>query len=656
MILQAYFLVFAPIFLALVYGAYLFWWLKKQPSGDEKMKEISRAIFEGSRAYLNRQYRAVAIVAAAIFVILYFFLGWIAALGFLIGGFVSALTGYIGINIAARSNEKTVQAASEGLPSALLLVFRAGSITGLLVAGLGLLVVAGFFLIFENPTGLIGLALGASLISVFARLGGGIFAKAADVGADLVGKIETGIPEDDLRNPGVIADNIGDNVGDCAGMAADLFETYAVTLVAAILLGISTVKTSNAAIFPLVLSGLALLSSLIGFFFVRLSKNGSVMGAMYKGLFASLILAAGGAYIASRFIFGAGWSGIFFSALIGLSATALIVVMTNYYTSKKFRPVRSIARASHSGYGANIIMGVSVGMEASIFPVVVIALAILGSFTLGGIYGIGVASVAMLSVAGIIAAIDSFGPITDNAGGIARMAGKSEGTRKITGLLDAAGNTTKAVTKGYAIASAGLAALVLFSEFTGQLKEMSFNINNHLVLVGILIGAAIPNLFSALTLRSVGQTATRVAKEIRRQFREIPGLLENKASPEYERVVNIATKEAIREMVFPILLPIAAVLLVGFLLRAQALGGLLIGVIISGLFVALSMTSGGAAWDNTKKFIEEGNHGDEGSEIHKAAVIGDMVGDPYKDTAGPAINPLIKVVNVLALLIVPFLR
>lgn len=652
-----YITIFVPVGLALLYSAYLVKWLSKQPAGSEEMQEISHAIREGSRAYLNRQYKAVAIVAALLFVGIWILLGWKVSLGFLLGGTISALTGYIGMNVAVRANTKTAQAAHSGLGKALSVAFKAGSVTGLLVAALGLLVVAGFYLAFQDFHALVGLSFGASLISIFARLGGGIFTKAADVGTDLVGKVEAGIPEDDPRNPGVIADNVGDNVGDCAGMAADLFETYAVTLTAGILLGLSVVGTSNSAIFPLVIGAISIVASILGTFFVRMSKNGTIMGALYKGLSASLVLSAVGFYFASKAFFGAGSNSIFFASLIGLAVTALMVVITDYYTAKKFRPVRSIADASASGHGTNIIMGLSVGMESTVLPILAIIAAILGSYAFAGLYGIAIASVAMLSVAGIIVSIDSFGPITDNAGGIAEMTNQPEEVRKVTDALDAVGNTTKAVTKGYAIASAGLAALVLFASYTSEVVgEKIFNISEPIVLAGLLLGAALPYFFGALTMRSVGNAASHVVDEIRRQFREIPGLLEGKAKPEYGHAVDIVTKAAIHEMIVPALVPVLAVLVVGFFFGAKALGGLLMGTIISGVFMAIAMTSGGAAWDNAKKHIEDGNHGGKGSEAHKAAVTGDTVGDPYKDTAGPAINPLIKVINVIALLIVKFLH
>lgn len=654
---MTYSLIFVPVAIAILYSAWLALWLKKQPAGSADMVAISKAIHEGSMAYLNRQYRTVAAVAVVLAAVIWFTLGAPVALAFLVGGIASALTGYIGMNVAVRANSKTAEAAKKGLFPALSLAFKAGSVTGLLVTALGLLAVAGtYFVSGGNIEALIGLGFGASLISIFARLGGGIYTKAADVGTDLVGKVEAGIPEDDPRNPGVIADNVGDNVGDCAGMAADLFETYAVTLTAGILLGSLTTAISGTVGFPLLLGGVSIVASILGTFFVRLSKNNSIMGALYKGLISSLIFAAIGFYFVSAYVFGSAYLNIYLSALTGLAVTALMVIITDYYTAKQFRPVKSVAEASKSGHGTNIIIGLSVGMESTLLPAFVIALGILASYALSGIYGVAIASVAMLSVAGIVVSIDSFGPITDNAGGIAEMTKQPEEVRKITDSLDAVGNTTKAITKGYAIASAGLAALVLFSSYAGEVKNIIFDLSNPRVLVGLLLGAAMVYFFGSLTLRSVGRAAGAVVDEIRRQFREIKGLMEGTAKPEYGRAVDIVTKAAIKEMIIPALVPIIGVLVVGFWLGAEALGGLLIGVIVAGLFMALSMTAGGAAWDNAKKYIEDGNFGGKGSEAHKAAVTGDTVGDPYKDTTGPAINPLIKVVNIIALLIVKFLR
>lgn len=658
------FIVFIPVVAAVVWSIVIIRVLRGKSSGSPEMQSISGAIQEGSRAYLNRQYKAVAFVAIPLFLCIGVGVSWNAAFGFAAGALASALAGYIGMNVAVRANAKTTEAARQGLAPALSLAFKAGSVTGFLVVALGLLAVAGFFFATRDPKSLIGLGFGASLISIFARLGGGIFTKAADVGTDLVGKVEAGIPEDDPRNPGVIADNVGDNVGDCAGMAADLFETYAVTLAAAVLLGSSVGAVEweqsvnppgNHAIFPLVLGGLAIVASLIGGFFVKLGASRSIMGALYKGLTASLIVAAGLFFWASRFFFGGEYLNIFLSAAVGLAVTVLMVLVTDYYTAKRYRPVRVIAEASRSGHGTNIIMGLAMGMESTFLPILIIGGGILASFWLSGLYGIAIAATAMLSVAGIIVAIDSFGPITDNAGGIAEMTNAPKDVREVTDALDAVGNTTKAVTKGYAIASAGLAALVLFSEYAKELVNVRFELADPKVIVGLFLGGATPYLFGSFAMRAVGETAGAVVEEVRRQFREIKGIMEGTTKPDYGRAVDIVTRAALKKMVVPALIPIVAVLAVGFGLGAAALGGLLIGTIISGLFVGLSMTAGGAAWDNAKKYIEAGNFGGKGSEAHKAAVTGDTVGDPYKDTAGPAINPLIKVINIVALLIVPFL-
>ena len=652
-------LIFVPAALAILYSGYIIYWLKKQPAGNEQMRSISKAIQEGSSAYLNRQYKTVGVAALVLLVIIASVLGVNIAIGFLIGAAASAAAGYIGMNIAVRSNAKTAEAASKGLGSSLSLAFKAGSVTGFLVVALGLIAVSGVYFYTKDVKALIGLGFGASLISVFARLGGGIFTKAADVGADLVGKVEAGIPEDDPRNPAVIADNVGDNVGDCAGMAADLFETYAVTLTAAVLLGTLALGEGQV-IFPLALGGLAILASLIGSLFVKVKNpNSSIMGALYKGMAVSILIASLLFYWASKQFFGADYLPIFLSSLIGLAVTILMVVVTDYYTAKKYRPVKDIAEASQSGHGTNIIMGLSVGMESTALPIVIIVAGILGAYALSGLFGIAIAATSMLSVAGIIIAIDSFGPITDNAGGIAEMSNAPQNIREITDALDAVGNTTKAITKGYAIASAGLAALVLFSAYVEELsataQDAIFELQNPSVIAGLMLGAAIPYLFGSIVMKAVGKTASAVVEEVRRQFREIKGIMEGTAKPEYGKAVDIVTKAALRKMIAPALIPIAAVLAVGFLLGAQALGGFLIGTIISGIFVAISMTSGGAAWDNAKKYIEAGNYGGKGSPAHKAAVTGDTVGDPYKDTAGPAINPLIKVINIVALLIVPFL-
>ena len=652
------FIILIPIVLAIFYSVYLIFWLKKQPQGNTDMISISKAIQEGSMAYLNRQYITVAVVAAILAVIIGLTLSSTTAIAFLIGGFASAIIGYIGMNVAVRANSRTTAAAKKGLFPALLIAFRAGSVTGLLVTSLGLLAIAGiYFVTGSNVDALIGLCFGASLISIFARLGGGIYTKAADVGTDLVGKIEANIPEDDPRNPGVIADLVGDNVGDCAGMAADLFETYAVTLTAGILLGAIVGKVTGYVELPLILGGVSIISSILGTFFVRLSKNNDIMGALYKGLVASLAFSAVGFAVTIFSIFKSEDAfKIYLCSLIGLAVTGLMVFITDRYTSKKFRPVKQIAEASNSGHGTNVIMGLSVGMESTLIPALVIVAGILISYSLSGIFGISVASVAMLSVAGIIVSIDSFGPITDNAGGIAEMTNQPKKTREITDALDAVGNTTKAVTKGYAIASAGLAALVLFSSYANEVGKAVFSLANPNVLAGLLLGVAMVYFFASLTLRSVGRTAGVVVKEIRRQFREIKGIMKGTTKPEYGIAVDIVTKAAIKEMIVPALIPVIGVVIVGFVLGAQALGGLLMGVIVGGLFVALSMTTGGGAWDNAKKYIEDGNYGGKGSEAHKAAITGDTVGDPYKDTTGPAINPLIKVVNIIALLIVKFIK
>ncbi|MEK7612023.1 MAG: sodium-translocating pyrophosphatase [Patescibacteria group bacterium] len=646
-------IIFAPIAAAILYSAGIIFWMQKRPKPNKEMQDISDAIREGSSAYLKRQYRAVSVVAIILFVIIAVTLNITSAIGFLIGALASTLASVIGMQIAVRANARTAEVARQGLAPALSLAFRAGSVTGFLVVALGLLSVAGFYLATEDITALIALGFGASLISVFARLGGGIYTKAADVGTDLVGKVEAGIPEDDPRNPGVIADNVGDNVGDCAGMAADLFETYAVTLTAALILAVSA-GVGNV-LFPLILGGLAIIASLIGALFVRLGSTGNIMGALYKGLIASLVISGVLFYFAAKMFVPDEALSVFWVSLIGLGVTALMVVITDYYTSKKYRPVHSIAEASNSGHGTNIIMGLAVGMESTILPILVIVAGIWGSYSLLGLYGIAIAATSMLSVAGIIVAIDSFGPITDNAGGIAEMSNAPHDVRKVTDALDAVGNTTKAVTKGYAIASAGLAALVLFAGYAEELPTVLFDLQNPSVIIGLFLGGMIPYFFGSLAMLAVGQAAGAVVEEVRRQFREIPGILEGTAKPDYGRAVDIVTTAALKKMILPALIPILAVIAVGFLLGAEALGGFLIGSIISGIFMAISMTTGGAAWDNAKKYIEDGKFGGKGSDAHKAAVTGDTVGDPYKDTVGPAINPLIKVMNIVALLIVPFL-